>query len=247
MLLCAGMSRGVETPPPVALIDVFSQDVTRFEKLLSSGIAQERVEGVQGLSHLKYWPAEEALIARLADPSAQVRSAVVSALCRLGTSRSAPHLIRLLGAPDWHTRQMVQLALCRMTAQEFPAEREPWDAWWRGGTPESRQRALLAVAADPGAVAPPGTTRRAALRALVHLADSNAEEPLLRLLQTAQHPPLDQDERRFAVESLERIGTEHAVPALARQRSDAAAWRWDASGDRKPRRHCSNFPSHSPY
>ncbi|MHB8862951.1 MAG: HEAT repeat domain-containing protein [Pirellulaceae bacterium] len=224
VLLGVSLSCGAESLPPVVPIDVFGQDVTRFEQLLSSKVAEERVEGAQGLSHLKYWPAEEALIERLSDSSAPVRCAVVAALCRLGTAQSVPYLIQLLGEPDWHTRRSVHLALCRMTAREFPDEQAAWDSWWRAGTPESRQRELLAVAAAPADAALGDSTRAAALRALVHLADGDAEEPLLQLLQTAQHPALSEDERKFAVETLERIGTERAVLALAQQRSDAAAW-----------------------
>lgn len=223
------------------LADVFGQDVARFEQLLTRGLADERVEGVQGLSQLKHWPAEEALLARLSDSSVQVRLAAVTALCRMGTERSVPHLIRLLGEPDWHTRRQVHLALCRMTAQELPDERAEWNAWWRGGTPESRQRDLLAVIAAPAAAAN-GPTRLAALRALVHLAGPDAEGPVVRLLETAPQPPLDEDERRFAIEVLERIGTERAVPVLARQRRDTAAWALGRIGGEQAEQALREFP-----
>jgi HEAT repeat protein len=218
-------AESTETVPSAALPDVYSQDVARFERLLASGVPDERIEGVQGLSQLKHWPAEPALIERLTDPAAAVRGEVVAALCRLGTSRSVPHLIPLLDDRRWHTRRQVQLALCRMTGQVFPAERVPWQAWWESGTPESHVQGLLAALGTGGAVVEGERIgRKAALRALVHLADATAEESLLRLLDSAPQPPLDEAERSWALEALERVGTERAVPILARQRRDAAAW-----------------------
>jgi HEAT repeat protein len=215
-------ARGAEGESASELPDVYSADVARFERLLASSTVEERVEGIQGLSHLKHWPAEDALIERLRDRSAQVRFAAVSALCRLGTTRAVPHLIRLLDEPDWHTRRQVHLALCRMTAESFPDQRHIWAKWWNAGTPESRQRDLLAVvtSAEPGLEDSP--TREAALRALTHLAGPDAEQPLVQLLETAQQPPLNPDERRFAIEVLERVGTERAVPILVRYRHEAA-------------------------
>src|SRR5437870_1029685 len=62
------------------------------------------------------------------------------------------------------------------------------------------------------------------LSALRHLASASAEEALLDCLGRPQAPPLDADERTFIAEALERIGTAKSIPALANQRSDAAAW-----------------------
>lgn len=208
-----------------ALPDVYGQDVARFERLLASGIADERIEGAQGLSHLKHWPAEAVLLERLEDPVAAVRREVVAALCRLGSARAVPHLIPLLDDRLWHTRRQVQLALCRMTGREFPAERATWQSWWEAKPPDVHVQELLAAlgTAQDAAGGSERPGRRAALRALSHLADASAEPPLLQLLDTAQRP-LDEDERRWALEALERVGSEQAVPVLARQRRDAAAW-----------------------
>jgi hypothetical protein len=62
------------------------------------------------------------------------------------------------------------------------------------------------------------------LRALRHLATPAVEPELIRLLTHPQAPPLDRDERAFLCEALERVGTANAIPALAAQRIDAAAW-----------------------
>jgi HEAT repeat protein len=225
LVVSVGEAVAAEAVVEAALPDVYGQDVARFERLLASGIADERIEGAQGLSHLKHWPAEAALIERLDDPVAAVRREAVAALCRLGSARAVPQLIPLLDDRLWHTRRQVQLALCRMTGREFPAERAPWQTWWEAKPPGVHVQQLLA-ALEPGNDAASGSGgpgRKAALRALSHLADASAEPPLLQLLDTAQ-PPLDEDERRWALEALERVGSEQAVPILARQRRDAAAW-----------------------
>lgn len=223
-LLLARISSAVADEPGDVLLDVWSQDVRRFERLLESDIPEDRIEGVQGLSHLKYWPAEEALIARLSDRSAPVRFEALSALCRLGTVRSVPLLIRLLDDPLWHTRRQAHLALGRMTGRSFSDERGAWQAWWQATTAESHRGLLVATIGSGSHSTNTGISRLGALRALVHFADADAEEPVLQLLSQPLQPPLTEEERRFALEVLERVGTERAVPVLARQRRDAAAW-----------------------
>ena len=248
MCWALGLVLGVGMPTVFAsgaeneVVDVYGQDVARFERLLDSFVAEQRIEGIQGLSHLKHWPAEEALIGRLKDPVDTVRSEAVSALCRLGTSRSVPHLIRLLDHPLWHTRRSVHLALQRMTAQQLGDQRDAWQAWWDSAAAESRQRDLLAAVWPDPTVQQPLPTRFAALAALVHLADATAEEPMLRLLDSAPQPPLNEDERRYALEVLERIGTQRVVPVLTRQRRDAAAWALGRIGGSEAERALLEFP-----
>ncbi len=231
-------SKGADGTVP----SVYRQDVGRFERLVTSYVAELRIEGIQGLSHLKHWPAEEALIGRLRDPSEAVRCAAVDALCRLGTTRSVPQLIRLLDHPHWHTRRRVHLALQRMTARDLGDRRQAWQAWWDTGTSESRQSELLAALTPDTANADSQPTRSTALRALVHLADASAEQPVVRLLDAPPQSPLSEDERRYAIEVLERIGTEHSIPVLARQRRDSAAWALGRIGGDEAEQALLNFP-----
>lgn len=220
-----GASEAVDPGPNASLPDVYSADVARFERLLASAIPEERVEGAQGLSHLKHRPAEEALLERIfGDPAVAVRREALTAICRLGTARSIPHLIALLDDPQWHTRRQAHLALCRMTARELPCERGAWEAWWDAGTPEAREQELLAALTPSEGGDETRRRRTAALRALAHTAGPAAEEPVRRLLDAPQQPPLDEDEVRFAVEALELVGGEDSVPTLARRRSVEAAW-----------------------
>lgn len=224
---------------PSGQVGVITEDVARFTLLLSDAIPQRRVEGVQGLSHLKHWPAEEQIIRLTDDASAEVRRTTFEALCRLGTARSVPRLIELLDDPAWEMRRNVWLGLRRMTAQGFPAgAKDEWEQWWTGSSLEEKERMLLAQAEvrliEPDANTPfprasgflsqPPNNRRAALRALRHLAGSSAEESIIELLSKRQRPPLDAKERVYLCEALERIGGRRSVPVLAAHKTDAAAW-----------------------
>ena len=202
-------------------VDVISEDASRFTQLLRSPAAERRIEGIQGLSHLKHWPVEDELLRLLDDKSPLVRREAVLALCRLGTAKSVPRLIVLLGDRSWEVRQNAWLGLCHMTAQNFPAEQKTqWEQWWQSGTATDKAQALLA-AAQRGSDA---AKRSDALRALRHLATASDEEALLALLRKPPPPPLSPDERTFLCEALERIGTAKAIPTLAAQQTDAAAW-----------------------
>jgi len=247
--------------------DVISEDVTRFTALLNSRAPERRVEGVQGLSHLKHWPAEEAILRLLDDSSFDVRREALLALCRIGTARSVPRLMALLENSSWELRENAALGLQRMTAQEFSSnQRETWLAWWNASSLAEKRHALFAVASAThtnGAVAPEPTVirrgrrvlarsasakpascpeRREALRALRHLADGLDEAALLKLLAAVQTPPLDLDERAFICEALERVGTTNAITTLAAQRSDAAAWALGRIGGADAERALLNFP-----
>ena len=62
------------------------------------------------------------------------------------------------------------------------------------------------------------------LRALRHLASPAAEPALLKLLTSPPQPPLSLEERILVAETLERVGSAQAVPVLAGQQTEAAAW-----------------------
>ncbi len=207
------VSAGAEDLP-----SIFTQDVTRFTQLLSRRLPELRVEGIQGLSHLKYWPAEEEIIELLPDPSPPVHREVVLALGRLGTARSVPHLIRMLDDPSWEIRHNAWLGLCRLTAQRFSAtEKSAWQQWWNAGAATNHEAILLAAVTN----ANPALPRHDALHALKTFASPSSEPTLARLLWL---PSLTVEERNCLAEALERVGSAKAIPALAGLHTDAAAW-----------------------
>ena len=252
---------------PTCLPDVINEDAARFSALLSSLMPERRVEGVQGLANLKHRPAESAVIRLLDDAAPAVRREALLALGRLGGIRTIPRFIELLDHPSWEIRQNAWLALGRMTAQNFgPTEKAAWEKWWVESTSVQKEQTLLNraggppehgaggtnttyVTAAPGrrgrarnSLLPPAHSRRHdALRALVHLATPSSEDALLRFLQQPQSPPLDADERNFICEALERLGSSRAIPVLAAQRSDAAAWALGSLGGAEAERALLEF------
>ena len=151
-------------------------------------------------------------------------------------------------------------------------DKAAWDKWWTGSNPAQKEQSLLGLAGRPpetlvgrGTNAPavaafvtsaPGRrglsrpslsspvhpARRAALRALVHLATPASETALFQLLQQPQSPPLDPDDRNFICEALERVGTPNSIPVLAAQKTDAAAWALGSLGGIEAERALLNFP-----
>jgi HEAT repeat protein len=199
------------------LPDLFTQEVTRFGRLLNSSLEERRIEGIQGLANLRHWPAEEALLEQLAEGSPGVQREALLALGRLGTSQSVALLIKLLRHPAWELRQHAWVALQRLTAQDFSADQPAaWETWWQGGARTNQEQTLLSMARG-------GQTevRHKALRALPHLASPASEEALLGLLP---QPGLTLEERNFLAEALHRVGTQKAMPALAGLHTDSSAW-----------------------
>ena len=234
LLLWAGLT--LRADPPAAWVDVFTEDVTRFIRMLDSPLAERRLEGVQGLSFLKHWPAEDALLKRLEDPSADVQRETVLALARLGTAKSVGPLIRLLDRPAWDLRQNAWLGLCQLTAQRMPADAPArWSQWWNAGAATNLTAQLWAATTNTN----PLILRRDALRALRHVASPASEEALARLLS---NPALAPEERDFVAEALERVGSARAIPALAGLHTDAAAWALGRIGGFEAEKALLQFP-----
>lgn len=232
MLSCATASALAAAEWP----DVVSQDVARFTGLLSSPVAERRVEGVQGLANLKYWTAEDALLIRVDDPSPSARREVVLALGRLGSGKSVPQFIRWLENPSWEIRQNAWLGLCRMTAKGFPVDQPArWQEWWTAGAATNHEGLVLAMITT-AAVSP---TRCDAIRALRHFATSASESVLISLLR---EPDLSYGERVFVAEALERAGTAKSIPVLAGFPSDAAAWALGRIGGPEAEQALLKFP-----
>ena len=147
-----------------------------------------------------------------------------------------------------------------------------WEKWWTESTPTEKEQTLLGLAGKPPnttvgrgtnaavnpafvpnapgrrarsrpSVSPPAhSVRRDALRALVRLVTPSSEDALLQLLQQPQSPPLDREERNFICEALERAGSSRAIPALAAQQSEAAAWALGSLGGGEAERALLSFP-----
>ncbi len=212
LLAGATASAGDREPIPV-----FDQDVSRFTALLSSRAPERRIEGIQGLSHLRHWPAEEALLELLDDPSPTVQLEALRAVGRVATAVSLPRLAGLLRHPSWERAQNAALILERITARNCgPGSTEAWEAWWKTASLTNLQASLLTQSAGAA-----GDSRRRALRALEHLADPGHETALIAQLH---RPGLEPAERNSVAEALHRVGTPKAIPALAGWRTDAAAW-----------------------
>lgn len=221
LLLLAAASRFVpqaKSESPSAVPDVISEDVARFTQLLGSRAPERRIEGLQGLANIKHWPAEDAVLRLLGDPSRAVQLEAVLAVGRLGTARSIPPLIDRLADQSWEISQNARLTLERMTAEEFPAaEPARWKQWWNDGAATNHESTLFSAATNTASAIP----RSDALRALQFFASPGSEGALLHLLR--RHG-LTFDERNYLANALERVGTTRSVPELAAFHTDQTAW-----------------------
>ncbi len=210
----------VARPAPI-VPDALSQDLARFRRRMESPIAEYRLEGLQGVAHLRLQEFEPELLRLLRDDDALVVREAAQALSLCGTHRCVPALIGLLGHRDWAIRRQAHLSLQRITAQtSLAASRAAWDAWWKGTTLAQKQAALFAQVAGDDAAA-----RLAAARALRSMATPDNEAALLDRLQ--KNPQLGPKTRQYLMEALDRVGSDKAMPYLlarARAGDNAAAW-----------------------
>lgn len=251
--------------------DVISSDASHFTTLLCSPLAEQRIEGIQGLSNLKHWPAETTLLRSLNDPTPAVRLEAIQALARLGGPLAIPCLIAQLNDSSWEIRHQTALTLQSLTAQDFDTDQQAWQKWWADSPLDAKEQTLLQTVlhppgsrstaipqASPAAFVPSAPGRRTrtrsaalplahpqrhdALRALVCLASASSENDLLQLLLKPQTPPLDPTERNLIFEALERIGSINAIPILAAHPSDSAAWALGSLGGPEAEKALLRFP-----
>jgi HEAT repeat protein len=151
-------------------------------------------------------------------------------------------------------------------------DKRAWEKWWAESTLAEKEQTLLRLAGQPPKTAvgrgtnaalnaafvssapgrrgrsrpslspPAHPIRHDALRALIRLVTASSEDALLQFLQQPQLPALDFEERNFICEALERAGSSRAIPVLAAQQSDAAAWALGSIGGAEAERALLRFP-----
>ena len=197
------------------LPDLFTEDCSRFARLVDSPVAELRLEGVQGFSWLKHFSAEPHLLKLAKDDSPEVRREVAFALQRVGRRDSIPVLFGMLNDADVGVRQHAALSLRSLTQLDAPTPE-----WWQGTSAEEYERKLLGdlKTADGG-------VRVRALKALRCFAGPEAEEPLLQFA-TSANPPADGTQQALAIAVLERVGTPASLLWLTSvaDQQPAAAW-----------------------
>lgn len=227
------------------LLSVYAEDLQRFNGLLASPVPERQVEGIQGLSSLKHWPAEERILPLLTNTSLAVRREALAALGRIGTGRSIPALIGMLRSPEWDLRQNAALGLVRMTAQTLPSDRpELWEQWWKAASLTAERRDLLSRLKTPNDANP--DQRRRWLQALRYLAETADEEECLQLLPGLSLSSPGPAEIHLVGELLDRIGTAKSIPVLAALRTEEAAWALGRMGGEQAERILLGWPMSLP-
>jgi len=235
-LLCAAAN-----VPASEIMSAYAEDVERFTRLLNSPVPERQVEGIQGLSFLKHWPAETQIVALLTNAAPAVRREALAALARIGTGRSVPVLIQMLSAPEWEARQTAADSLRRITGQTLPTESpEAWEAWWKT-TALPRERRWLLAQLSTATNASPGQ-RGQWLAALSRLAEPEDEEACLQMLPRLSQAHPDPAEIRLVGELLERIGTARSLPVLTALRTEEAAWALGRIGGAEAERALLGWP-----
>ena len=206
-LLCAAVLVSCATSAR-AFTDIITGDAARFTGLLASPVPERRIEGLQGLSDLKHWPAEDAALPLLDDHAQEVRRAAVLALGRIGGARTIPRFIALLDDPSWELRQHAWLNLRTMTTQEFPREdRAAWQRWWQKTNSAGHVKDLLAAAQRSPEVTVGRGTNAEASAAFVSTASGRPAKKRRSAPASPVHP-----ERREALRALARLASPEFEP-----------------------------------
>lgn len=203
------------------LPDVLSEEISRFQQLVSSAVLERRIEGIQGASHLRLQSFEPELLPILESREPELRREAVQALVHCGTVRSVPALIARVADTDWATREHARIALQLMTAQvDLPGQIQAWQTWWDLSTLGAKQQRLLSLLSVPDVL-----QRISAARALRCLATEDMEEDILAALKGGA--PIGGKERKHLTEALDRIGAAASMPYFLERAAvgdAAAAW-----------------------
>ncbi|MBC8872831.1 MAG: HEAT repeat domain-containing protein [Planctomycetes bacterium] len=119
----------------------YQRQVVQQLSLLDSDDASKRAGAAEAIGFLRAYSAEEALIERLGDQSADVRRQAAMALAWCGGRRAVVALLDALEDRDWLTRQATHVSLTNLTGMEFPfdstaptsqraAQARRWREWW---------------------------------------------------------------------------------------------------------------------
>ncbi|MFW5693063.1 MAG: HEAT repeat domain-containing protein, partial [Thermoguttaceae bacterium] len=134
-LLAVAAPAAAEVPP-----DPYTLHGQEQIEALGASDPAARSRAAEALGYMRYYPAEEALIAALGDDHAPARRNAALALGWCGGRRALAPLVARLDDADWNVRQSAWVALTNITGMEHPfdalAERserleaiEAWQAW----------------------------------------------------------------------------------------------------------------------
>jgi HEAT repeat protein len=118
----------------------YSKQGNSFISALTAPDPSERARAAEGLGYLRFHPAEDALIASMADENGRVRRAAALALGWCGSRAALPALLASLNDEDWLVRQSAWVALTNLTGMELPfdalenpdaraAKTQTWRRW----------------------------------------------------------------------------------------------------------------------
>jgi hypothetical protein len=98
----------------------YDRQVAEHLNKLAADASPGRARAAEALGFLRAYAAEPALIARLEDPSVEVRRRATMALAWCGSRLAVPPLLQKLDDEDWLVRQAAHVSLTNLTGMEFP-------------------------------------------------------------------------------------------------------------------------------